>query len=171
MSSLEPLRHRHAAALKAPRAFRPRRNTPDRPIVHAVVALPCRTNRTPGVLVLALLAGLVAMHGLTGTASAANKPQARPAVMVMVMDVSAGHAARGATPAAPAPHGPHHGPAATGHHPCLVVPAAGAELDAPAASALAPAAPAPAMVAAAFRTAARADRAPPDLNRLCISRT
>ncbi len=133
------------------------------------VTLPRRRTRTPAVLVLALLAGLVAMHGLSGTALAGPAHQSRP-VAAMGADMAGGHAAHGAVPAAPARDGPHHGPAASGHHPCVAAPAAGVALDAPADTAAA-ALPLPQHAAGYAPTRARPDRAPPDLNDLCVSRT
>jgi len=133
------------------------------------VTLPSRRNRTPAVLVLTLLAGLVAMHGLSGTALADATHQVMP-VAVMSMDMAGGHAAHGAAPAAPAPDSPHHGPAASGHHPCLAAPAHRVALDAPAGLAAA-VLPLPRHAAGCAPTRARADRAPPDLNDLCVSRT
>lgn len=132
------------------------------------MTLPRRRNRTPAVLVLALLAGLVAMHGLSGTALADPTHQVMPGAMGM--DVAMEHAAHGALPAAPAPHGPHHGPGASGHHPCLAAPPAAVALDAPADTA-APALPQTQHATGYAPTRARPDRAPPDLNDLCVSRT
>jgi len=116
-----------------------------------------------------MLAGLVAMHGLSGTALAGPKHLAMPAA-VLSMDMAAGQGAHGSPPAGPAPNDPHHGPTASGHHPCLAAPAASVDLVAPADMV----APARRLVqqAATFAPArARADRAPPDPTDLCVSRT
>lgn len=134
------------------------------------MTLPRRRSRTRAVLVLALLAGLVAMHGLTGTASAETTRLGTPAT-AMGMGTAAGLASRGALHA-PAPHSPHHGPSAAAHHPCLAsVPTAGAVLETPADAVAAALAVARIPVADPASARARADRAPPDLDRLGISRT
>lgn len=92
----------------------------------------------------------------------------------MAMDMAGGPdmpAVHGNLPASPAPDMPHHRPAASGHHPCLAAPAAGIHLGAPAGAAP-PALPHqrdPAASGVPFR--ARADRTPPDLDDLCVSRT
>lgn len=137
------------------------------------MTLPRRRTRTP-VLAFALLAGLLTMHGLTGTASA---DMTRPAAHAAVMDrdmthMHAGTDSQAAIPTAPSPHGPHHRPAATGHHPCLAAPVdAAITLHAPASTA-APDPPLPQAAAeATTHPRARADRAPPDLSALCVSRT
>jgi len=134
------------------------------------VTLPRRRNQTPAVLVFALLAGLLAMHGLSGTAQAAATPHYLPAA-VMAMDMSAEHAVHGQSPAAPAPNTPHHGPYATGHQPCLAALAAGVVLDAPAEATNAAGLLSQRVAAAAAPARAPADRSSPDLNELCISRT
>ena len=133
------------------------------------MTLPRRRNQTPGVLVLALLAGLLAMHGLSGTALADPMPQVVP-VAVMGVDMASRPVVDGALPAAPAPDSPHHGGAANGHHPCLAIPAAVVGLAA-AADTAAPALGLPHQALVSAPTRARADRAPPDLNDLCVSRT
>lgn len=130
---------------------------------------PRRQHRTPAVLVLALLAGLVAMHGLSGTALAGPTHQGMPATG-MNMDLVGGPAALGPLPAAPAPDAPHHGPKASGQHPCLAMPAASVDLVA-AVEMLAPAPPQPQQATALAADQGRADRAPPDLHDLCVSRT
>lgn len=106
------------------------------------------------------------MHGLAGTALAGTAQN-----VMAGGDMAAGHGSHDALPAAPAQHGPHHGPAAFAHHPCLATPAASASLHVPAAEETvglpllrhASRSPAPAR--------ARPERAPPDLNNLCVSRT
>ncbi len=134
------------------------------------VTLPRRRSRTPAVLVLALLAGLVAMHGLPGTALAGPTHQVMPVASIS-MDMAGGHTTHGALPAAPAPDRPHHGPAASGHHPCEAAPAAAVALATPA-DTKAAALPPPRHAAAGCPPArARAARAPPDLNGLRVSRT
>jgi hypothetical protein len=132
------------------------------------VTLPRRWNQRRAVLVLALIAGLFAMHGLSGTALAA--PAHWGMTAAMGMDGAAGRPADGVRPAIPASNMPHHGPAANGHHPCVAAPASGAPVGP-----LTGAAPAPLSQPRRGREAApagaRADRAPPDLHGLCISRT
>ena len=122
--------------------------------------------RTPAVLVLALLAGLVAMHGLSGIATAGATHQVIP-VAAMDADMASSHAA---PPVAPPPDSPHHGSDASAHHPCLAAPVAAVALAAPAdmnAAALS----VPRHSAGSPPARARADRSPPDLNDLCVSRT
>ena len=93
------------------------------------MTLPRRRNRTPAVLVLAPLAGLVAMHGLSGTALVGPAHQVMP-VAVISIDMAVGLPAHAALPAGPA-RGGHYGPAASGHHPCVAAPAAGVALARP----------------------------------------
>lgn len=135
-------------------------------LVPGGVTLPCR-NRTPAVLVLAVFAGLLSMHVLSGIALADATHRAMPP-SVAGMHGAGGDVDHG-VPAAPPPDGPHHGADASGHHPCLATPAAGVAVAAPTAKAT------PALPARLARTAAPArnqvERAPPDLNDLCVSRT
>lgn len=139
----------------------------------ARVTPPRRRTRTPVVLVLALLAGLIAMHGLSGTALPGPTGQVMLVAdmsAVMSADMAGGPAAHGAPPAVPVPDGPHHGSAAGGQHPCLAAPADGVALDTPNGTAAA-ALPQPQHAAGYAPARSRPDRAPPDLNELCVSRT
>ena len=120
------------------------------------------------MLVLAVLAGLLAMHGLSGTAAVSRSHQAMSTAMSSDIPVARG--THGVTPGTPAPAEPHHGPSANGHHPCLAAPAGGAPWLTPADTATRiewP--PLRAVPAAAAR--ARDYRDPPDLIDLCVSRT
>ncbi|MCA1712257.1 MAG: DUF6153 family protein [Actinobacteria bacterium] len=126
--------------------------------------------------VLAVVAGLLAMHGLTAPAwaAAAAAASSRPAAgaeTAMPGMTTGGGAVHHAAPGNRAPASPHHGPAARDHHPCLAVPATSVAFTSPGA-ARAPAPPAlPALTTAAATPGARLERAPPDLNGLCVSRT
>lgn len=133
------------------------------------VTLPPQRDRMPAVLVFVLLAGLVAMHGLSRATPAGPTHQPMP-VAVVSMDMTGLSVANSAQPADPTPDGSHHGPAAIGHHPCVAAPVAAVAVPAPADTMAAPLA-LPRSTAGSPPARARADRAPPDLNDLGISRT
>ena len=126
-------------------------------------------------LVLALLAGLVAMHGLSdGPAAAASLSAAAATAGVAV--APSPHTARagvmkadhgGSLPGSPM----HHGPTVEGQHLCLAVVAVVTPVLAGPPGRFHPRDVASLL---AFRTGpggASTDRAPPDLHELCVSRT
>lgn len=120
-------------------------------------------------MVLALLAGLVAMHVLSGTVLAGDAQESTMAD-AMSGDVGGGTAAHGGVPVSPASDAPHDGPVATGHDRCLVALTDGVGLAAPAdLGVVTP--PLLLSLPRSVPTRAHSERAPPDLNDLCISRT